>query len=878
MSNKLLVILLSLIFGLLSFAGSQTMWTKYTGNPVLNPGSSGSWDQNGVGQPFIIYEGGIYHMWYSGSFTPNDLTAQIGYANSPDGVTWSKHAGNPVFPGGGTGNWDQGVGGCSVVKVDTIFHMWYGGFDGTYFRTGHATSADGISWTRDPNNPVLNIGTSGEWDDTWASFPSVIFDGTTFNMWYTGNDGTQARIGYATSTDGSTWLKSGNPVLNLGPSGSWDDLWTCVCSVIHNGSFYEMLYSGNDNNTIRIGYATSTDGINWNKYAFNPVLDVGPSGSWEQFWVWSPCLIFKGSAYEMWYQGHPNSSTARIGFASSPRVINVPTDVPTIQAGIDSASNGDVVLVDEGTYYENINFKGKAITVASHFLVDGDTSHISNTIIDGSQPTNPDSGSVVYIVSEEDSTTTLTGFTITHGTGTIASFQGTPYNGGGGIFVDSSSCSITHNKIIHNSLSSRGIDCMGAGIEINASTCIIENNIIRYNSINEPNNWAGGAGIDTYGKSITIRNNTISDNSIIHNWGAGGGVLLYLPDNSDSIIFTDNIVQQNICNSSQFVGGGGLAIAYCQGKVIASGNLITHNESHGGPQHIYGEGGGVYIENCNPDILNNIITNNQAGYAAGIAVCYFSGHQPQPTRPLIINNTITKNNALIHGGGLCSYGAQAHPKIINTILWGDSAAGQANEIYNFNGGQITVQYSDIRGGYTGFHNMNSDPLFHDSLMAPNDTMHCCLSPSSPCIDAGNPDPSSFDPEDPQNSGFALWPAMGTITCDMGAYGGHGQQNITVGIKRNTDESQIVKRYQLYQNYPNPFNPTTTIQFDLPKTSEVTLKIFNVLGEEVTTLLSGSLLSGSHSVEWDASNLASGVYLYRLQAGDYVETRKMILMR
>ncbi len=69
----------------------------------------------------------------------------------------------------------------------------------------------------------------------------------------------------------------------------------------------------------------------------------------------------------------------------------------------------------------------------------------------------------------------------------------------------------------------------------------------------------------------------------------------------------------------------------------------------------------------------------------------------------------------------------------------------------------------------------------------------------------------------------------------------------------------------------------TIEFSLPKTSEVALKIFNILGEEVATLLSASLLSGSHAVEWDASRFASGVYLYRLKAGDYIETRKMVLM-
>lgn len=87
-----------------------------------------------------------------------------------------------------------------------------------------------------------------------------------------------------------------------------------------------------------------------------------------------------------------------------------------------------------------------------------------------------------------------------------------------------------------------------------------------------------------------------------------------------------------------------------------------------------------------------------------------------------------------------------------------------------------------------------------------------------------------------------------------------------------------QNFALSQNYPNPFNPSTTIEFDLPKTSEVSLKVFNILGEEVATLVSDRLSAGSYFYEWDASGLASGIYLYRLQASDYVETRKMVLMR
>jgi hypothetical protein len=87
------------------------------------------------------------------------------------------------------------------------------------------------------------------------------------------------------------------------------------------------------------------------------------------------------------------------------------------------------------------------------------------------------------------------------------------------------------------------------------------------------------------------------------------------------------------------------------------------------------------------------------------------------------------------------------------------------------------------------------------------------------------------------------------------------------------------KYKLSQNYPNPFNPSTTIEFALPKTNAVTLKIYNILGEEVVTLVSDRLTDGSYSYEWSRpAGIASGVYLYQLKAGDFVETRKMVLMR
>ncbi len=85
-------------------------------------------------------------------------------------------------------------------------------------------------------------------------------------------------------------------------------------------------------------------------------------------------------------------------------------------------------------------------------------------------------------------------------------------------------------------------------------------------------------------------------------------------------------------------------------------------------------------------------------------------------------------------------------------------------------------------------------------------------------------------------------------------------------------------FSLSQNYPNPFNPTTTIKFSLAKKVYVTLKIYDELGKEVAVLLSGELNSGEYQKQWDASNLTSGVYFYKLQAGGFVETKKLLLLK
>jgi len=217
-------------------------------------------------------------------------------------------------------------------------------------------------------------------------------------------------------------------------------------------------------------------------------------------------------------------------------VINIPSDQPNIQTGINLATEGDTVLVAEGLYYENIDFKGKSITVASQFLMDGDTTHISNTVINGSQPSDPESGSVVRFISGEDTTSVLYGFTITGGSGTYnAKYDG---YGGGGIYMLAGG-KITHNIITDNHIEKNGLTA-GGGLLF-----VIQSN---YNLIIEENNFS---------------NNSITSHSII---ASGGGAIYcaWEPNSGGNArISYNNISYNSATNTGRYkiiAGGIGLSI------------------------------------------------------------------------------------------------------------------------------------------------------------------------------------------------------------------------------------------------------------------------------------------------------------------------------
>jgi sucrose-6-phosphate hydrolase SacC (GH32 family) len=238
-------------------------WTKYTsGNtPVLQPGATGSWDVT-MDTPEILHDSSGYKLYYfgdtiaGGSNLHPSRRASFGVATSPDGITWTKYAGNPI----------------------------------------------------------LTHGSNTEWDRSWIESPAVLWDSAagTYLMWYSGVDTLTWRIGVglATSPDGFTWTKyAGNPVLAPGAAGSYDDMWAAVPAVIKRDSTYEMWYSGLSSTTgyttLNLCYATSTDGINWTRFSGNPLFDTHTAphtAAVDSSGPWAPDVVFDGSEYRMWYE------------------------------------------------------------------------------------------------------------------------------------------------------------------------------------------------------------------------------------------------------------------------------------------------------------------------------------------------------------------------------------------------------------------------------------------------------------------------------------------------------------------------------------------------------------------------------------------------
>jgi hypothetical protein len=561
------------------------------------------------------------------------------------------------------------------------------------------------------------------------------------------------------------------------------------------------------------------------------------------------------------------------------QIINIPDDYPTIQHGIDFATAGDTILVSDGIYYENINFLGKKpLMVASGFLMDGDTSHISNTIINGSQPVNPDIGSVVTFESGEDTTSVLCGFTITGGTGTMEPSY--DMRMGGGIHIKYAGGKLLNNYVRDNTVTHSGA-VAGGGMQLGGPVTVIpwvvlRGNRIFNNKVVSTSNFVGGGGVICY-YNLIMENNNISNNEISgHQFVGGGGMVCYGEFGPIELRINHNTFTHNkaITDNGAYVNtgtGGGIRFdENCWGTI--NNNIISFNSiqvpemcrSYGPGVHIEGIytnsfvfgnniiegnsstaqnswGGGLSLISSGGVYQNNVIRNNNAYHGGGVSILNpFSAN----VTATLINNTITGNDA----GGLYLFGSKV--VVINSILYNNTPSGTAINSVSSN---LEVRYSDVEDVTTwpGEGNVLCDPQF---LSDGYHLEHSCM-----LLDKGI---SSIE--------------IGGITYNCPSYDIDGDVRPFAGgvPEIGADELRTAAGTEEHRTakltiFPNPASDRISI-ISPALTGNTCLSIFTITGQQVVA----KIISGFEN-QLEISNLPPGVYFVRLQNERLAEVRKFI---
>ena len=294
-------------------------FVRHDANPILSPDIE--WEGDWVHPYSVLRVGDEYWMWYGG--IGGSMPNSVGLAFSDDGLSWRRYEDNPIFlprPDA----WDSlQLSHLTVIQEDGRFRVWFNG--GTDYDQnppiGYAESADGISWSP-ASEPVMDVGPPGSWDSALVVPGAVLHEGSEYRMYYWAGsnfDFSTWKIGLANSDDDLHWEKHpSNPIFEGRPD-SWD--WGVLdMDIVKLGGTYYMLYQGNGDGA-RIGLATSPDGIRWQRVGEEPFFGNGVSGSWDSKWTEGPTLVQINGGWLMYYmENPPDLPIAQIGVAFLPRI------------------------------------------------------------------------------------------------------------------------------------------------------------------------------------------------------------------------------------------------------------------------------------------------------------------------------------------------------------------------------------------------------------------------------------------------------------------------------------------------------------------------------------------------------------------------------
>lgn len=275
----------------------------------LGTDRQGAYDGASLVGPWVIKDDSLYKMWYAGRDFVDSIW-RIMYAESRDLYMWSNHQLAINIESEGTYDTNGIIYPC-VIKDGSTYKMWYSGYNGSNWRVLYASSSDGLNWAN--HQMVKDVGDYTPFDDNHAYTPSVIKDGSTYKMWYGGNGTTPHnywKIIYATSADGINWANH-QVVIDKNQEGVYDTSHALLPCVLKENSSYRIWYSGHEGANWRTMFAEGSDGINWANHQM--IIDLGTEGYWDTTHAYAPAAIADdkttvSGAYHVFYSGYPGAS------------------------------------------------------------------------------------------------------------------------------------------------------------------------------------------------------------------------------------------------------------------------------------------------------------------------------------------------------------------------------------------------------------------------------------------------------------------------------------------------------------------------------------------------------------------------------------------
>jgi len=528
----------------------------------------------------------------------------------------------------------------------------------------------------------------------------------------------------------------------------------------------------------------------------------------------------------------------------------------TIQTAIDSSSDGDTVLVAAGSYCDTINFVGKNIVVASHFIIDQDEAFVDSTIL-GITYDNYFNGDCadffdgIKFINGEDSSAVLTGFTITStfGRSPIQCIDSSPTlsyltlrdnytndDGGGAIYLVNSNSNLENLIIKDNSKGSHNYG--GAGIFVENSFISINNSLIANNFSSSPphNDDTLTGGIVAMNSILELYNNTFYGNS-----GEFYGGAIHF-DTSSSGTITNSIFWENE-GPEEITGEATITYSIVQDGWDGEGNIDAN------PLFCDPDSGDYTLAGNSPCLGAGENGSNMGAFGVGCGIQVdwnFSLSEPV-IEVMGTDNVWNPGDTISVEMDFCNNTDVAHNWYPGVTIESDSSLTSLHIGHIWFYAMFADECHAISWGTIANTSLISDTIVE--FRAYPEALNCHNQPEY-CINGD------------------------TLTFEV--------QIVAQVISAKT-EPFTPEEFSLHQNYPNPFNPVTTLRYDIPENSHVTITIYDMLGREVNTLINQTQDAGYRSVIWEATNnygktVSAGIYIYQIQAGEYISTKKMVLLK